>query len=89
MNQLKDEPKTDTIVVSILHQATFDLRDMTVVKFKNPNEKLILVRAKNYEDHVRPKFNFKSDASNLNIKGKWPKSVGEYAFLWAKTVKGD
>jgi len=62
---------------------------MTVTMFNNPEVALKLIRSDNYQDHVRPKYNSKADASSMNIRGKWPKSFGEYAKLWAKTVKGD
>jgi len=31
----------------------------------------------------------RSDASNCNIKGKWPTERGEFAFLWSQNFKGN
>ena len=53
-----------------------------------PTDVLMLVRGKTYE-RPRGKDTLRADASNTNLKGNWPKEIGEYAKLWAETFKGD
>ena len=43
-----------------------------------PSEILMLVRGFTYE-RPRGKDTLRADASNTNLKGKWPKVIGEYA----------
>ena len=54
----------------------------------NPTEVLILVRGITYQ-RPRGKDTLRADASNTNLKGKWPEEWGEYAMLWGYEVKGD
>merc|ERR1711935_816833 len=53
-----------------------------------PDLNLILVKGKTYE-RPRGKTSLKADPSSCNLKGKWPKEIGEFAYLWATTCKGD
>jgi len=87
MEQLK--PEEDAIVISIIHSVTIDLKNMTVTMLNNPKKTFTLIRAESYKDHVRPKQSLKADASSMDIRGKWPKTIGAFARLWGKTVKGD
>ena len=52
-----------------------------------PTEVLILVRGKTYK-RSRGQTSLRADASNCDLKGKWPKEMGEYGKLWARTEKG-
>jgi len=61
---------------------------MTVVMDSKPDQVLTLIRGKTYE-RPRGKTSLRADASDCNLKAKWPKEYGEYAFLWAVTYKGD
>ena len=88
LKQLKDKTGGDSSLWSPLHLCQFFLVDMTVVMDNKPDQQLILVRGKTSETFRGP-TSLRADASNCNLKGKWPKVMGEYAKLWAFTYKGD
>jgi len=60
---------------------------MSVVMDNKPNEILKLVRGTKYKRKLG-ELSLRADASNCNIKSKWPNNIGEYGFMWAKTEKG-
>ena len=61
---------------------------MTVTMDSKPEEILNLV-PDDTNDRPRGDQSLRADPSNCNLKGKWPKDVGEFARLWAKTEKED
>jgi len=79
LEELKEKPEEDPKVISFILCATINLGNMTVTMFNNPKVALKLIRSDNYQDHVRPKYNSKADASSMNIRGKWPEYSGEFA----------
>jgi len=87
LRELKDDPDADPTLMTLLHLAKINLKDMTVIMDNKPDQILSLVKGENYE-RPRGENNFKADASNCNLKGKWPTDVGEYAKLWSKIEKG-
>ena len=74
--------------MTLLHRAKFNLKDMSAVMDNKPDQILSLVKGENYE-RPRGEQTLKADASNCNLKGKWPADIGEYAYLWAETEKGN
>ena len=84
LKELKEKTGGDSSLWSPLHLCQFFLVDMTVVMDNKPDLNLILVKGKTYQ-RPRGKTSLKADASNCNLKGKWPENTGEYAKLWAKT----
>lgn len=86
-NELTDDPDCDQFLWSPLHLANFNLKDMTV-SMNDKDFNLDLVRGKTYH-RPRGSTSQRADASNCNLRGKWPKEDGEYARLWAKTEKGN
>ena len=85
LNELKENPDSYPILWTPLHIATFNLKEMTVAM----NDQVFkLVRGKSYQ-RPRGHLSHKADASNCDIRGKWPKHAGEYARIWGKTEKGD
>jgi len=84
-NELIGNPDSDPLLWTPLHMAEFNLKEMTVLM----NEEFFeLVRGKTYQ---RPRGNIshRADASNCNLRGKWPKKTGEFAKLWGTIEKGD
>ena len=59
---------------------------MTVIMDNKSSETLFLVRGKTYE-RPRGKSSLRADATNCNLKGKWPKDFAEFAKLWRKVFK--
>ena len=59
---------------------------MTVIMDNKSSETLFLVRGKTYE-RPRGKSSLRADATNCNLKGKWPKEYAEFAKLWRKVFK--
>jgi len=88
LKQLKDKTGGDSSLWSPLHLCQFFLVDMTVVMDNKPDQQLILVRGTTSETFRGP-TSLRADASNCNLKGKWPKKMGDYALLWAFTYKGN
>jgi len=88
LDELKKDPDSPPTLWSPYHLAIINIKDKTVVFDSKPDQILKLVRGETYE-RPRGETSLKADASNCNIKGKWPKSFGEYAKLWAKTYKKD
>ena len=84
-NELIGNPDSDSLLCTPLHMAEFNLNKMTV---DMNNQVFKLVRGKTYQ---RPRGNIshRADASNCNLRGKWPKTVGEFAKLWGTIEKGD
>jgi len=90
LKELKENPDTDPNLVSLLHLVSFNLKEMTVIMDSDIHAANILelVRGKTYE-RPRGQNTLRGDASNCDIKGKWPKEMGEFAFLWSITYKGN
>ena len=88
LKELKEKPDDDPTLWTPLHLCVFNLKDKTVVMDAKPTDVLMLVRGKTYQ-RPRGKDTLRANASNTNLKGDWPKKIGEYARLWAKTYKGD
>jgi len=89
LKELKEDPDADPTIMSLLHLASFNVQDMTVImdNASHDTQVLKLFRGKTYE-RPRGKQSLKADASNCNRKGKWPTEIGAYAKLWAHKEKG-
>ena len=87
LEELKKEPDADPILMTLLHLAKINLKDMTVVMDNNTSQIHSLVKGETYE-RPRGEQTLRADASNCNLKGKWPTDFGAYAKLWARIVKG-
>lgn len=87
LKELIEEPDNEPTLWSPIHYATINPKDMTVIMDAKPNQILVLIRGKTYK-RPRGQTSVRADASNCNLKGKWPKEMGEYGKLWARTMKG-
>ena len=78
LNELKEDPWEDPWLWSPIQLAQFNIKDMTVIMDNKSSETLFLVRGKTYE-RPRGKSSLRADATNCNLKGKWPKEFAEFA----------
>ena len=72
LEELKEKPDDSHTLWSPFHLCTINVKEMTVVLDNKPGQTLSLVRGKTYE-RPREEGNLRADASNCNLKGKWPK----------------
>lgn len=64
--ELKQNPEVDPILMSLLHNAKFNLKDFTIVKINDPAQTLELVKGKTYE-RPRGEKSLRNLPTNCNL----------------------